>query len=275
MSKRLFDDSDLTVESQPKRLNTNTNTSVFSGMTLGAVSNDSILSTVRNIDRKSDVAAENNMAVQGLIQDLARRSDMTNSRVRTIQLTLVPQILSAISSVAAKVDSMTTGTIGTIYQDVTSLFHNVYGMYDYLEDQVYLADSSPFVVRRLGYLANHDVLGALQTELVASVTQLESTGLSSLGFPTPLQNAIYQVLADMNSVTGFAVGFTYTLQKISDTDVRSMVPMIEALLLGNYTTNPTFLTSASVPIYLPTLALNVKGLIANDFVVAFPEITGI
>jgi hypothetical protein len=231
---------------------------------------DTIISKVNNIDRKMDVSSENTIAMQGLLQDLTRRSDKTNCRVRNIELTLLPQVLTAISNVSNQISSLTgmAGGLDAIYQ-------NIYGMYDYLEQQVYLADDSPFVVRRLGYLADYNVPGSLTNQIETSITALESSGLSSLGFTTPLENAIYQVLVDINTVTGFPVGFSYNMQVISTNDVKSMVPLIESLLLGNYTGNPVFTSTQGVPIYLPTLALNVKGLIANDFIASFPQIVGV
>jgi hypothetical protein len=129
-------------------------------------------------------------------------------------------------------------------------------------------DSSPFVADKFGSLASdpNAVPGGLGVAIDADVADAQLNGLGT-GFDNDTQDAIFRVLKVMNFESGFPVGFSFNnLVQLTIKDVSSMVPRIYAILNGNYDQD----TYGSI--YLPMVALAVKGTLFTKYKIAFPTI---
>jgi chromosome segregation ATPase len=102
-----------------------------------------IVCRLKGLEKKMDVSVENHIAMQGLLQDVARRSDKTNFRVRTIELTQIPHLLSAIATVTSKLDTavskmdLLSSKVDTLTEKVDSLTSK----FEELEQKLVIVDA--------------------------------------------------------------------------------------------------------------------------------------
>lgn len=153
---------------------------------------------------------------------------------------------------------------GIVNQQVSSIYQWAESTYSSLNHQ-----DCPFTSENLGILAAEEIYGDLGAQVESDLQDALDNGLPDT-FDTPLENAILLVLQGFNVTTGFPIGLSFSTKTMDAEDLEAMAPIIARILLGDFDLDPVY--SPNGPIYLFPLALNVKGILVNQFLFSFPEI---